>query len=163
MNVAFSSLPAIALHHHFKTSHVNKCTALSCLRFSSISPAPLLQPDVPFLPPCLGKHREGWGGCSVGRRLVSFARTQVPSRRSPFHQHHGPTPQRELSVPKPHPSSFQNPESRRGQRGQEGWLLACVLATANTTLTLSLVSTSWPHMGCLGPLHAIKYPAAVRE
>lgn len=62
MNDPFSSLPAIALQHrHFKTSHGNKCTATSCLWFSSISPAPLLLPDIPFLPPHLGKHRRVGG------------------------------------------------------------------------------------------------------
>lgn len=101
MNDPFPSLLAIALHHHFKTSHVNKCTAISCLWSSSISRAPLL-PDIPFLLPCL-EVQEGLGGCSVGKTTGLFCSLKCPPDEVPF-----------INISAPHLSkNFLSPDSIR--------------------------------------------------
>lgn len=102
MNDPFPSLLAIALHHHFKTSHVNKCTAISCLWSSSISRAPLL-PDIPFLPPCLRKYRKGWGDAVLADAWSLLLSLKCPPDEVPF-----------INISAPHLSrNFLSPDSIR--------------------------------------------------
>lgn len=146
MSDPLSYLPAIALHHHFKTSHVNILTRV-LLRFPSSSPPA----RHPLCPSASGEAQEALQGRTIGDDWSPLLSLRCSPDEVPVIKHHCPWPQQELSGLKLHLSSFQNAERKRGQRGQESRFPICILTVANITLRFSSVNTTWPRIGCLGP------------
>lgn len=161
INDPFSSLPAFALHHHFKASNINKCTTESCLWFSPILPF-LFSAEHSRSLSMPGEAQEGLWGHKIGGWLVSFALIQVLSGWSSFHQHHCPDSSRNFLSPNCL-SPLCKPLKAGRDRGDKRAGCSHVSSPWQTLGSAQWTPAELTHVSCLEPPQAISYPRAVRE